>query len=41
MILQIAPEILGIGIIVAVAGGAAAVWYLRKKGKRESAERLR
>lgn len=39
MDISIAPEILGLGIIVAIGGGLAVVWYLRKKGKKEARAR--
>jgi len=33
---SILAQILGIGIIAIVAGGTAAVWYLRRKGYWEA-----
>ncbi|HKU49235.1 MAG TPA: hypothetical protein VJP79_04745 [Nitrososphaera sp.] len=36
MDLSFAPSILGIGVIAVLAGGAAAVWYLRRKGYWEA-----
>jgi hypothetical protein len=41
MNLSVAPEILGVGIIVVVAASVAAVWYLRRKGYREASARRR
>ena len=41
MSLHVPTDILGVGIIVAVVGGLAAVWYLRKKGYREAGKRER
>jgi hypothetical protein len=33
---SLAPTILGIGVIMGLAGSVAAVWYLRRKGYWEA-----